>query len=231
MIAQAHAMLTDEVYREYKGRFFGMFREPRERGWSAYNYFVGSEANRLAWPPERYAECIGSSIVAMLTGTIRAAKGAGNPFGTVPCHLPPKHPNGSAIAGAPCQCGVPKRANVELAVRRVDEGFAFAGLTDEWPLSVCLFSVKFKLPCTAALMGNSRPTKMQDTRLSSGRTPPSVYRASPQLYDVFADASGDGLLHAHVKRRFEEELRLWGVTKERCANEVCPQAKERFLYM
>ena len=50
-------------------RLFGMFREPRERGWSAYNYFVGSEANRVAWPPERYAECIGSSIVAMLTGT------------------------------------------------------------------------------------------------------------------------------------------------------------------
>ena len=33
----SHAAIGDEVYNEFRGRFFGMFRDPRERGWSAYS--------------------------------------------------------------------------------------------------------------------------------------------------------------------------------------------------
>ena len=37
----SHASISDAVYKEFTGRFFAMFRDPRERGWSAYNYVRG----------------------------------------------------------------------------------------------------------------------------------------------------------------------------------------------
>merc|ERR1719456_1356898 len=36
---------------------------------------------------------------------------------------------------------------VEKAIWRLDNGFAFIGLTEEWPLSVCLFHAMFGGKC------------------------------------------------------------------------------------
>ena len=39
--------------------------------------------------------------------------------------------------------------SLEEAKKRMDEGFAFVGITDEWDLSICLFPVpSLYLPCT-----------------------------------------------------------------------------------
>mmetsp|Transcript_18462 Transcript_18462/g.34595 ORF Transcript_18462/g.34595 Transcript_18462/m.34595 type:complete len:325 (-) Transcript_18462:17-991(-) len=44
------------------------------------------------------------------------------------------------------------------AARRVTEGFAFVGITEEWDLSICLFHKTFGGTCRASDFTNTRPT-------------------------------------------------------------------------
>ena len=223
----AHAAVTDATYHEFRGRFFGMFRDPRERGWSAYNYFVGDAAERQLWPPTRYAACIRGLVTGALTGQPRSADRA---FGTVPCHLPPRSSTRRSASGTLAldpngQCGCePFEPDVARAKVRVAEGFAFTGLVEEWALSMCLFALKFNVRCVPALFANARPTRTHVL----GRVPPSVYRNSSHLFGVFAD-DADAELYRFVRVRFVAEARRLGVTRARCAAEVCPQARQHFL--
>ena len=223
-----HAAVSDATYSEFRGRFFAMFRDPRERGWSAYNYFLGDGDNRRRWPPHRYAKCIGGLVTGMVSSQL--GKAANQPFGTVACHIPPLLepllPNGSVQTDGKCRCPwLPFTPDVGLAKRRIEEGFAFAGIVEQWPMSMCLFSVKFGAPCVPQLMANSRPT---DHSLHN-RTPPEVYRNNRTLHEMFADRGADGLLYDFVKARFESELRRYNLTRERCAAEVCPSAWPHFV--
>ena len=116
------------------------------------------------------------------------------------------------------------------AIKRVDEGFAFAGIVEEWALSMCLFAVRFNVPCVPSLFSNSRPTDFSN-RIDGGklnRTPPSVYRDDAHR-DVFADKNADGRLYQHVRFRFRMELLRYNVTNERCAMEVCPEKASLFV--
>jgi len=261
-----HAAIGKEVYDEYRGRFFGMFRDPRARGWSAYNFFMPlSTVAREWWPPEDYAKCLAGLQVGMLSSQV-SSQG----FGSVKCHIPPHQTelvmqlekeyrhneshgwistssgNSSSRIGAGgrsvvyealhglrllpsrstarCRCR-PFVPDVRLAKQRVAEGFTFAGLVDEWALSMCLFAVRFAIKCVPALFANSRPTA---TNNATHRTPQSVYESDPVLYSIFADEDGDGALYAFIKRRFHDQLEAFNVTPGRCAAEICPSAKQHF---
>lgn len=229
----SHSVVTDATYNEFRGRFFSMFRDPRERGWSSFNYFVGGASTRSAWPPARYATCIKGLVVGALTGQPTRAD---RQFGTVACHLPPMliESNGTvqlqrsswlreADPHGSCGCA-PFRPNVALAKLRVAEGFAFAGIVEEWPLSMCLFALKFGVRCLPSLFANARPT----VTAVLNRTPRSVYRSSPELFNVFADEHADMRLYTFVRQRFHAEAHRLGVTHARCASEVCPLARRYF---
>ena len=228
----AHAAISNATYREFHSRFFAMFRDPRERGWSAYNYFLGDAQSRAAWSPERYAECIQGLVVGMIApswpckGCVHFATRA---FGTVQCYLAPRDKHNVINTSGVCGCG-PFVPNVNEAIKRVDEGFAFAGIVEEWALSMCLFAVRFNVPCVPSLFSNSRPTDFSN-RIDGGklnRTPPSVYRDDAHR-DVFADKNADGRLYQHVRFRFRMELLRYNVTNERCAMEVCPEKASLFV--
>lgn len=217
----SHAALDDATYTEFRGRLFAMFRDPRSRGWSAWNYFVAGDSEAQAlWPPARYAKCLAGSVVGMLTGRPRTAN---KPFGTVGCHLPPRHPrNGSLLPHVDCSCAPNLTPDVGLAVSRVDEGFAFAGLVEEWALSICLLAAKFGMRCLPKMFANSRPTRQEGARVAA-----STYKADPALFRVFDDYA-DAALYEHVRRRFDAETRRLNVSRERCAREVCPLAARYF---
>lgn len=133
------------------------------------------------------------------------------------------------------QAGKAFQPNVDLAKLRIAEGFAFAGLTDQWALSMCLFARKFHIPCLPMLFTNSRATHVNRTRPGgttvteqTAVTPSSVYKADPRLYSIFADEHADGSLYRFVKRRFVAEAAAWNITHERCATTICPQAAQHF---
>mmetsp|Transcript_111449 Transcript_111449/g.249095 ORF Transcript_111449/g.249095 Transcript_111449/m.249095 type:complete len:286 (+) Transcript_111449:62-919(+) len=58
-----------------------------------------------------------------------------------------------------CKGSPPTRAEVEEAKFRLQTGFSFVGITDQWDLSICLFSFMFKQTCHSSQFLNTRPTK------------------------------------------------------------------------
>lgn len=241
----SHAGLSDAAWEEFRGRLFGMFRDPRERGWSAYdarplptpsrlsatrrrathgghssrryNEFVAEPSRRLRFPPSAYARCIAGQQVGMLTGQVST-----RPFGALHCHL--LLPNET---GCRHGCGdfVP---DMQLAKQRLD-GFAFVGLTEEWLLSICLFSTAFRLPCSSAFLLDTRNAseKPLHTRCAPGEyggdlswTPPAEYRSAENAA-VFADPH-ELRFHGWVRERFARDLARYGLSREYCAANVCP---------
>ena len=115
-----------------------------------------------------------------------------------------------------------------LARRRLEKDFAFVGIVEQWALSACLFSVRFGTPCGPQLMVNSRPTLMKGKAAKLNRTPATLYMASSELRELFADPY-DTQLYAWARERFDGELKKFDVTPERCARELCPAAASHFV--
>eukprot|EP00966_Prymnesium_polylepis_P174360 4034306-Prymnesium_polylepis.1 len=106
------------AYEEFEGRLFALFRDPRERGWSAYNEFVAKTEQHASMPPEEYARCIAGTQVAMVTTSRRQA-----PYTVVDCHYPRVVGSSGALS---CRRGCGRLApDMELARRRLQDGFAF----------------------------------------------------------------------------------------------------------
>eukprot|EP00438_Fugacium_kawagutii_P032691 Skav221352 [mRNA] locus=scaffold1845:222188:222670:+ [translate_table: standard] len=96
-------------------------------------------------------------------------------------------------------------ADVPLALKRLQEGFAFVGLTEEWELSVCLFHAKFGGPCQAIEFVNTRPTQRPNNSKS--------YDTS--ILNGWVDEI-DAPVYAEAKRLFHDDLARYGVSHETC---------------
>lgn len=119
-------------------------------------------------------------------------------------------------------CGVtpggkkrPSEKDLEpLALAAVDR-MGFVGLTEQWPLSVCLFHARFGGTCYKASFNNVR----------KGR--------STHRYDIFLpivkwSLGVDRKLYTKATTRFWKEIQDYNVTHERCRVELCPEAAEFF---
>eukprot|EP00966_Prymnesium_polylepis_P312895 7230515-Prymnesium_polylepis.1 len=116
MAGVMHAAVSASAYAELEGRLFALFRDPRERGWSAYNEFVGKAEQRAGMPPEAYARCIAGTQAAMVSGEL-----PGTAYGAVNCHIPRADGASGALG---CRRGCGRRApDMALARRRLDDGF------------------------------------------------------------------------------------------------------------
>lgn len=105
---------------------------------------------------------------------------------------------------------------VRHAIKRVEEGFAFAGLTEEWALSVCLFHTMYG--------GKCHPREFMDIR------PGLMHRDMP--YDA-SELNGwvdpfDGALYAHASTVFWDNIAKYGVSPDTCKRTVCSGTPDEF---
>lgn len=131
----SHRPISGPAWKQFKGDFAGMFREPTSRVFSAWNHF--SKTPDIAG----YAKRARGGITKMIAGQEDG----------LPCLLT----SSNKCHGDASQKGykVPKTA---LAIQRLD-GFKFIGLQEEYDLSVCLFHAMFGGECLPVEFGNMRP--------------------------------------------------------------------------
>jgi len=104
---------------------------------------------------------------------------------------------------------------VSLAVSRLETGFAFVGLTDEWALSVCLFHIMYGSQCHKREFQDVRPgaqhtSDSYDTKELKGWTDPF-----------------DGPLYERAYVMFWANVAKYGASRERCSK-VCSEANGAF---
>jgi len=110
-------------------------------------------------------------------------------------------------------CGDPQpvtNSMVYKAMSRIDEGFAFVGLTEEWELSVCLFHRMFGGgPVLQRELVNIRPAEIN----CQG----NCIAINNSLSDLgnWTDRF-DGPLYKHASTRFWQDIEAFDVTRESC---------------
>jgi len=185
------------TYPVGKGHFVTMLRQPEQRLISAYNDMLATFALESpgeimqswhswgGWPTMElpalpdFVRWNAGCAVRMLTRSGEPCGGAGGP---------------------------PSHREMEEAKRRLWTGFAFVGITDQWALSICLFSAMFKVPCRADQFTDSRPGADKQTGVEG--YPQELLRGVTDPYD--------GELYAEAMRLFEANLARYSVSEATC---------------
>ncbi|CAE7343617.1 Pol [Symbiodinium pilosum] len=199
-------------YPELEGHMVGLFRQPEQRTLSAYHddartwMVLGTDCthqNNTKPPVPIFARYFAGTVAYQLVGDGLPNWEAGGHFmlpGLV--HIPER---------------TPKMA--EEAMRRLRDGFAFVGITEEWDLSICLFHSMFG--------GQCRATDFQDTRSSvPGKSADDLYDTAP--LEGFHDEI-DGMVYQEAVRIFRKKLLEFNVTMDSCAHWMTLQRFWRFL--
>jgi hypothetical protein len=198
-----HAAIDDQTWAEFRGHFVGLFRDPIRRGISAYKWF----GEPIGQDRESYARRIQGTTVRMM---------AGQRYG-LDCNWPDQFPCDSGEKQEP--------ANLDKAIERLS-GFKYVGMTDEYPLSVCLFHAMFGGECRPSEFGNMRQTsKLKGAHKSEHSADEELTGAEP-LAGVVDDEETTFFLAAYD--RYCSDLREWRVTQRHCRDVVCPRAAEHF---
>jgi len=201
---QAHRFLGDHsgigtTYEAYtKGHGVIMLRQPEQRLLSGYYYEQHSWPawyyGRMAANAREYAEVLSGCAVRMLTRDASPIQEGGPP------DLAPRS-----------ACGWPEpptAVGVQIARQRLQEGFVFVGLTEQWELSVCLMHAIFGGECRSSDFIDVRPTDP-----SSANSSIMEYNISELqgLIDVY-----DGPLYEDAKDIFATDLKRYGLSQVAC---------------
>lgn len=201
-----HEGISAARYHEFKGHFFGLFREPARRAVSAYSYMLRSYPNHTASPIglREYALRTEGYVAKMLAGQIENGGYAAERGVHEGCwgNLVPGRNTCNAVAGW----------TSDAALHRLNTGFRFVGLTDRWHETMCLFHAKFGGQCMASELQITRPT---DTAHTTQAGAPSSEERALALRRSFVDSYDTPLYEAAV-RRFEAELRHHSITAAGC---------------
>lgn len=189
-IGYAHQGLSVDHWFANRGHLVAMFRQPEQRLLSDF-YAMGplqvfDPDKGMYWPystrtpsPQEYAEYAAGMAVRQLTM------------------------NGLATAFL---MPMPSFENVQLAIRRLETGFAFVGITEHWDLSVCLFRAMFGGECDTTDFLNTRPT----------------FNSSTTSYDTSVlngwTDNIDGPVFERASELFENSLRLYNVDEDTCTS-------------
>mmetsp|Transcript_44281 Transcript_44281/g.99146 ORF Transcript_44281/g.99146 Transcript_44281/m.99146 type:complete len:329 (-) Transcript_44281:42-1028(-) len=198
-----------EDWEAGKGTFVGMFRQPEQRILSMYydiqhEFHMYGPHSRLEEaavqaglieprprpPMAEFAHLFGGTMAYQLI-----AHGA-----TADSEYPPRS------LGNPWD--LPNRTldMAEEAARRVKEGFAFVGITEQWDLSVCLFHAMFGGPCRSLEFENTRPG-------NGNKSAEDLYDTTP--LEGFIDHV-DRVVYQEALRIFWHNLQKYNVSFETC---------------
>ena len=206
-----HVPITS--YSAQRGHLVGMFRNPDQRILSAYY----DEANNFA------AEDYGNFLIDTSSSHHKIQLNGGNCTGTVVSGFPKRQllefartwkggvtyqltaENQTMTALHPRRPRVTHRDAAEAA-RRVHDGFAFVGITEEWDLSICLFHKMFGGACDAV--------EFEDTRPSYDRKSADQDYDAAQLHGWHDDI--DEVVYAAALEVFRRNLLSFKVSHETC---------------
>lgn len=174
-------------YAANAGHFVALLRQPEQRLIAQYNFQLANPQWMLNYELgslRDFAEVFQGCAVKMLART--------NPY------------------QAHClwyESAPPTVDEDDRALLRLQSGFAFVGLTEEWELSVCLFHTMFG--------GDCKIDELNDMRIGPNRTGKQVpYEIAP--LEGFTDVH-DGKLYFEAVRIFESTLQHYGVTRPACS--------------
>jgi hypothetical protein len=194
-----HTAIDDGTWQQFRGHFVGLFRDPVRRAISAYKWFgepVGEDVRA-------YAHRIRGTTVRMM---------AGQRYG-LHCNWPEY----------PCDSGYEQEpANLDRALDRLG-GFKYVGMTDEYPLSVCLFHAMFGGECMPSEFQNMRPSSIKKPANSNLLEELNGLRPLGGLVD-----EEETTFFLAVYDRYCSDLAVWGVTQAVCKTTICPRAAEHF---
>jgi hypothetical protein len=201
------------VWGQYQ-HVVSMFRNPKKRMLSGYfhnfhdcpslreRYGCANENNNCMYMYSKpfwllksrirkYSECTSGCQVHMLTG------------------------NECGVMGSQIKNQVNETDALSNALSAIDT-LGFVGLTEEWPLSVCLFHVRFGGSCYKASFINVRPGK-------------SIHRYDTILGKIGSWNIGpDEVLYNATVDRFWKDIKTYGVTRAKCREQICPEAASFF---
>lgn len=206
----SHDAISNDAAIKFHGRFVGFFRDPLARAVSTLRDFGREATMSQAAALQRTA----GTQTRMLSGQAKGTEC--NSVAALTCQSQPACVNASAF----CPANRPP-ANTTLALTRLARGFAFVGLTDAWPLSVCLFHRMHGGECTIDDLEDAHPT--------GDPTEPSVnpvFDDEATLYAAsarFSDPDDDAIFSA-AKDMFCTALRDYDVSHASCRASICPVA-------
>lgn len=198
-----HQGLSQDHWSAHRGHLVTMMRQPEQRLLSEYYSKLSFENSMDVydpvkgryWPystqtpgPVEFAEVMAGCSVKQLTMD-----------GEAPCDQMPR----------------PTIEDTQMAIRRLEHGFVFVGITEQWDLSICLFRAMFGGGCVSSDFSNTRPT----------------FNSSASLYDTSVlngwTDEVDGPVFDRASALFDGLLSLYGVGQDTCASffSSCPKVR------
>mmetsp|Transcript_29714 Transcript_29714/g.85045 ORF Transcript_29714/g.85045 Transcript_29714/m.85045 type:complete len:377 (-) Transcript_29714:7-1137(-) len=186
-------------YKELLGKYMMMVRQPEQRLIAAYHDLLGSVRREDSDEILNEARSWGgleSKTIPTLAEWGASARG---------CVVKMLTRTGYQCGPVP---GPPTWEEVDEAKRMLHDDFSFLGLTDDWALSICLFSAMFDVPCHAS--------QMEDTR--SSRKDNSIWYSVEELGGITDPY--DGVVYNETLKIFNARLKKHNVTEAWC-RETC----------
>ena len=112
-------------------------------------------------------------------------------------------------------------SRTRAAIRRLEQGFRFVGITDEWETTVCLFHrmIMADRPCLPVEFANNRPTSVVPGTQIMNSSLGGVVLQQAGVVDPHDTAFFDA-----VQKIFLHNQRQYGVTPEACAALRCTKS-------
>ena len=196
-------------YTASKGKLMGFFRDPDQRILSGYHRLVNTFTEGcFNWNEAPDCASGVQSWMAIQRGPRQPILEFADLWkGGMTFQL-------TAATGSPLDVIRPKVTldDAREAARRVKEGFAFVGITEEWDLSICLFHKMFGGRCQAIEFEDTRPS-------FSGKTSDTEYNTS-ELMGFHDDI--DAVVYDAALQVFKAHLIAYNVTYESCRSSCVP---------